>query len=702
MVSGQRPFQGQYDQALLYEIVHEEPAALTGLRTGVPIELELLASKCLAKDREDRYQHASDTAVDLRTLGEKLKSGRSTILRTTNLAASVPATAVAGQTLNPVEALPPDAVVVGKRKLRALQALAALVTIALLGLAFVYFTQAPPPTPLRRFSFAPDTYTQNTSSISPDGESILYLVGTGGQGSLWLRSLSDESAREVAGTAGATRGAFWSPDSLSIGFRAGRELKRVSINGGDPITLCELPGQSNRLLGGTWSHDGERIVFSSGLQLYEIAARGGQPEVLFDASDSPRADSVSPHFLPTDGGSHGLAYVAAASFTDQMLAVMDLETGERRELGPGSRPVYSSDGYLIHGPTDNRADQGLRALPFSLDTLEATGQSFPIDETGSSASVSLDGTLVYSDGATGGARRIVVRDRSGEIVQTVGEPITDRRTPAVSPDGRYVAISVQGNIWVYDLDRDVRTRLTATETAESLPVWSASGREVAYVATGEVSVMARVADGSAPPRVLVETDRVPANWGVSADNRYVAYAAGAGSTEGDGGLSYHERGANGAFSERIDFLLTPDQENGPQFSRDGRYLAYNSDESGRYEVYVRPFPEGTSKWQASTNGGRQPRWSSDGSELFYVEASTNMLMAVAVSTGSTFTVGAPQTLFASQVLLDATIPWRYDVFPDGQRFVLFGPVGDDGDDDAATTTIRVVENWYEEFRDRER
>ncbi len=702
MVSGQRPFQGQYDQALLYEIVHQEPAPLTGLRTGVPVEMEFIATKCLAKDAEDRYQAAKEVAVDLRTLAEKLKSGRSTILRTTPMTGAVPATMTAARTVNPAEALPPDAVVVGKQRLFATNAVATVLAVAFLGVTAVHFTQAPPPTPLRRFSFAPDAYAQDTSVISPDGKSILYGTGNFSQSSLWLRSLSDESVREIPGTEGAYR-AFWSPDSRSIGFAVRSpdfELRRVSIDGGDAITLTELPSQTAAFVGGTWSPDGERIVFSSGLRLYEIPARGGEPELLFDPGDSPRPQLVDPHFLPTDGGSQGLAYVAAASTSDEALAVMDLETGERRELGLGGEPFYSSDGYLIHGPTD-RPEPGLRALPFSLATLEATGQSFPINGTGSTASVSRDGTLVYTDGAAGVPRQIVVRDRSGDIVQTVGEPIDSGVTPAVSPDGRYVAVSAGGDIWVYDLERNVRTRLTATEGLERIPVWFASGNEVAYRTVGETSVMTRVADASAVPKVLLESDRVPANFGMSVDGRYLAYGATAGSTEGEGGLSYQERGADGVFSERVDFLLTPRNENGPEFSPDGRYLAYNSDETGRFEVYVQPFPEGSRKVQISTNGGNQPRWSVDGAELFYVDISTNMLTVVPVSTEPTFTVGEPQALFASGNLRETSAAnyWRYDVFPDGQRFVMLAPV--ESDDDGAQTTIRVVENWYEEFRERE-
>ncbi len=397
MVSGQRPFQGQYDQALLYEIVHEEVAPLTSIRAGVPMELEFAVGKCLEKDADSRYQHASDVAVDLRNLQDKLRSGRSTILRTTPMTGAVPATMTAGPTVNPAEALPPDAVVVGKRRLQAVYGLAAAAALAFLGLLTFNLTQAPPERTVTRFSLAPEGLTR--ARISPDGKYILYTAQTDGESSLWLRSLSDESARQLAGTEGAIDG-FWSPDSAWIGFGTATELKRVSIDGGSPITLCELPTTVGQFafLGGTWSPDDERIVFSSGLQMYEIAARGGQPQLLFDSSESPRPFAFFPHFLPTGSGPAALVYTAAAIAVDRWVAVLNLETGERRELGAGSRPIYSEDGYLIHGPADI-AEPGLWAWSFSLETLELTADSFPISTAGSVATLSRDGTLVYLDQA---------------------------------------------------------------------------------------------------------------------------------------------------------------------------------------------------------------------------------------------------------------------------------------------------------------
>ena len=710
MVCGQRPFRGVYDKALLYEIVSQQPEPLTGLRTGVPIELEFLTSKCLAKDAADRYQHASEAAVDLRTLAEKLKSGRSTILHTANLGAGVPATVPAGQTVYPAAVLPADAVVMKRSSKRALQAVAAIATLFLLGVLAIHFTQAPPETSeklLRRFSFTTEGVFRG--SISPDGKYIAYDALIGGRSSLWLRSLATETSREVPGTE-RVRDFFWSPDSLSLGFAVGEpdfELKRVSIDVGSPLTLCALPakGARNSFVGGTWSPDGERIVFSSGLRLYEIASRGGQPQLLFEPGDSPRSQSVYPHFLPADGGPAALIYVAATGPANQWVAVLNLETGERRELVPGRQPVYSSDGYLLHGPTSG-LDQGLWALPFSLSTLQPAGEDFPISVGGDGASVSRDGTLVYRDraGSEMGMKTLVWRNRTGEISEKVGQPQAGLREFELSPDRRWVATTVAepASIWIQDLTRATTTRLTfgSGEPGESRPSWAPSGREISYaLAIGGGTpqrLMRKAADGRGEPAVLVESDYAASNADWSRDGRYLVFHGPSGETTSND-ILYVELEAGGDPLKPKIFLSTPAAESAPKLSPDGRFVAYVSNESGRPEVYVRPFPSGDGRWQASPNGGAQPRWRSDGKELFYVE-NRNTMLAVPVSTGQGLTLGQPQRLFQSADLIFRNLTWpQYDVSGDGQRFLTSTPVQGD-----TPPTIRIVQNWYEEFRDRER
>ena len=744
MVTGQRAFQGHYDQAITYSIQHEEPEPMTALRTGVPMELEWIADKCLVKDRAKRYQHTDELLLDLETLREKLKSGKSAILRTGvatgTLAGPEERAGQAGQaeSLSPPQPLARYRVIenleeaddsvlyraedtqlkrlvdvrvvpqssaqriarLQQRKQAMLLATTALgVLLALVFAFFPLFSPSPvAETPVRRFSFSPEGLAAPAVSISPDGKYVLYSAETVGQRALWLRPLDSESTRKLEGTEGAWGGNS-SPDSKSIVFGTDRELKRISLDGGNPITLCELPSQSWPFLGASWSPDGNRIVFSSGLRLYEVAARGGEPELLFEPEESEgRRFFWSPHFLPSGGVSEGLVYTAAQGSGDRRVELLDLGTGERRGLGPGSVPRYSRSGHLIYGPSDS-ADSGLWALPFSLESLTPAGEAFPIEEAGRNASVAQDGTLVYLDSPVRNLRKLVWRDRSGEVLKTVGQTQERMRQPAVSPDGRLLAVSALdgGNrdIWIHDLVRGTKTRLTFDEGAEARPTWSPSGREITYdwVHDGESKIASKAADGTGEARVLVDSESEVYNPDWSHDGKYLAYHETSTDTKRD--IWYLKPSGDG-FEPTV-FLRTPANEATAEFSPDGRYLAYGSDESGRREIYVRPFPEGSGKWQVSVNGGMHPGWRHDGGELFYVEEST--LMAVSVSTDQGFILGQPQRLFESEDLVANVFGRkRYDVSADGKRFLTIAPAEDEN---AAPPVIRVVENWYEEFKDRE-
>ena len=756
MVCGQRPFQGQYDQALLYEIVHQEPEPLTGVRAGVPMELEFIVGKCLAKDRNDRPSSAEEIARDLRTLGEKLKSGRSTVLHT-GIVPGPPA----GSTQSPAQAespslpgplakyrviedgqetgdairyvaedtelhrsvairvLPQSAEQQIERAQRRKQTvlLGAAVLGVLLTLVFAFFPLfSPAPVaeaPLRRFAIAPPASVatnlgagifDNAVGISPNARHIAF-VESRGQGRLWVQDLDQEQPRAIEGTEGA-RSPFWSPNSDFIGFAAGGELKKISVQGGVAARVCELPG--GNLAGGTWSPDGEVIVFSSGAPavLYEVPGRGGTPNLLISPEESegspggPTGAIYSPHFLPSEAGARVLVFTFGLVIEPTMM-VQNVETGQRELLGPGALPFYSSGGHLVYQPS--RTTHDLWALPFSLDTLRATGEAFPISENSRGPTVAADGTLVYLGSSGSEQRQLVWLDRGGERIGEIGEAQEGIGDPVLSPDGQLVAVTVgrspNHDVWVYDIARAVRTRLSTSPERDWRPVWSPAGDEVAFTSNraGNHDIFLRQADGSGEEKVLAATphDELLSDW--SRDGKYLLYHLyHLGDPETGPDLWYLERNEDSGW-EPHPFLQAPFHQLVPRFSPDGRYVAYVSGESGQYEVYVQPFPEGGHKVTVSSNGGRKVRWSRDGKELFYVEGET--LVAVSVSSGSSFSVGSATRLFEHPGLRPGFNYAPYDVSADGQRFILAEPVEEGADADAAVPSIRVVLNWFEEFRD---
>ncbi len=407
MVTGQSPFKGEYAQAVAYNILNEEPEPVTALRAGLPMELEFIVGKALAKDREERYQHVDDMIVDLRGLGKKLATGKSTVL---------PAQTITAASQAPSER--PG--LMGTP--RVPWAVAAVATMFALAVVLLYFRQPPPEAPLRKFALTPPSplllSAFNTDvAVSPDGRYIAFKP-RGGKG-LGIQGLEQPQPRLFEGTQGANN-PFWSPGSDFIGFVAPPELKKVSIHGGAPIRICEMP-RPPRNWGASWSPDGEWIVFAAGDPpvLYEVSASGGTPNLLVSPEESegspggPTGEIWRPHFLPSRAGPRVLVF-AFGNRTALTMMVQDLETGRRETLGPGALPFYSPSGHIVYQPGGLTYD--LLARPFSLDTLEFTGSLS--GSLGAAATQQLRPTEHWftwtprpqghgnSFGSTGGARRL--------------------------------------------------------------------------------------------------------------------------------------------------------------------------------------------------------------------------------------------------------------------------------------------------------
>ena len=691
MVTGRLPFEGERQEAVLYAITSEEAEPVTALRAGLPMDLEWIVGKAMAKDAAERYQHVEEMIVDLKSLSKKLASGKSTILQSG--AGAKPPSVAAQQALRSAEEATKKL-----ERLKVVSVAAVVLLVVAAGISVGLWLRAPestPELPLRRFAFAAEDSLRWGASgsagvpypvISPDGRYIAYVAGVSDQLALWVRDLDQDEPRQIVGP-GFNSYPFWSPDSNFIGFRAGTgELKKVSVQGGPSTTLCELPGGGT---GGAWSPDGNTIVFSAGAprRLYQVPSQGGTPKLLFEPQESEQQQSFrSPHFLPKEAGSRGLLFVIRDQ-QEERLVLQNLESGRREELARGDWPFYSPTGHIVY-----ETQAGLWALPFSVETLTTTGEPFPIEENAFYPSVAGDGTLLYRGEKQRGLKQLVWRDRGGKKLGVIGRPQLGITHPVLSPEGGRVAVRAleSGNwdIWIHEVARPLKTRLSFDPKNEQRPSWTAKGDKITFASSrnGNHDIFVKSADGSgeAEPLLATPENEFETDW--SSDGKYLV-------GDGDRGIWYVQAKERASTSEGVIFLDRTFQVRAPDLSPDGRFLAYESNETGQFEVYVQLFPQGGGKRQVSTNGGRQLRWRGDGKELFYVEGNT--LVSVSVTARPAFSVGSARPLFDAQ---DAFVGpgHQYDVSADGQRFVMVETL-----EEPPAPLIRVVQNWFEEFRGRE-
>ena len=675
MLSGQQAFAGEDVLDTLTAIIRAEPD-WSALPTDVPGHIVTLMQRCLVKDRRLRL---ADISVVLYVLNEGAAAQ-----------AMRPASPVAGRH--------------GRLVLVAAASAAAGIVVTAAAAWLVLRPAPQPPPTVTRFAIVPPPAQplslqgiDRDIAISPDGSHIAYRAGSPGR--LAIRRMDQLEAQEFDGTLNA-RQPFFSPDGRWVGFFDGPELKKISVTGGHAVTVSRLRGENPR--GASWSDD-NTIVFATGdptTGLLSVPAGGGNPKVL-TKPDAARheIDHLYPEVLP--GGRHVLFTVTKGSAENSEIAVLDLKTGQTRSLiRGGTSAEYVETGHLVYAAAGT-----LSAIRFDPARLNVIGDPVPVVEhvavAGGGAAnfaISRHGTLVYVPGAAGTVstpRQLVWVDRNGKE-QAINAPTRGYAAPRISPDGTRVALQVvdqDHDIWVWDLARETLTRLTFDPGTDEDPVWTPDSRRIIFSSsrTGPLNLFWHAADGTGVDQRLTTSPNAQRPNSMTPDGKYV--------------LGYE------VFPETVPDVVrfpidgkgqsepvvqTPFAEYNAYISPDGRYVAYQSNESGRFEVYVRPYPNANGgRWQVSTSGGTRPAWARDGHELFYLDLA-NTLMSVSVQTAAaTFAAGNPVKMFDTRYPLNS--PFRpYDVSPDGRRFLMIKE--GDGGDKAAPTGLVVVEHWFEELK----
>ena len=670
LLTGKRAFEGETITETIAAVLKSEPD-WDVLPSDTPWRIQELLRRCLTKEPHDRLEGIANVRIEIK------------------LALEEPA---AVSPMEGASAAQPT------RRLWAMAMGLVVLTAVVAGLGVWLFIQpSPPEQSLNRFVIRPSppvvlASTPKRVAISPDGRQLVYMgVGEGGS-QLYLRFLDDFVDRSIPGTANPGNAVFFSPDSKSIGFFADNKLKKTSLAGGSPITLCDVPGGG---WNGDWFEDTIVFTDNSGQGLYRVSANGGEPEMLATLNlDEDEQGYDLPDFLPD-----GKDLLFTIRFrTSYQTALLSLETGERKVVLENARQArYLSTGHLIY---EQSRTGNLMVVPFDLAALEVTGDSVPVVQGVRQTrngnvdyAISDNGTLVYSPSPSSGGlnRTLVWVDRKGQEEPLAAEP-QNYQSPRISPDGLRLAITIDesggSDVWIYDLEREILTRLTFDPAADHFPVWTPNGQRIVFdsgrVGEGH-NLFWKAADGTGQAERLTTSPNNQTAHSFSPDGKRLVFGDSA-TTKMQVLSMEGERTSQPLFQSQFN-------EDNAMISPDGHWIAYESNESGQLEVYVRPFPnvEG-GKLQISSDGGTEPVWAPREEELFYRNGEA--MMMVGFKTEPTFTAGSPEILFTGSHTTSRAVT-NYDISPDGQRFLMIKTAeGEEGQQDQ----INVVLNWFEELK----
>ncbi len=672
MLTGKQTFTGETLTDILASVVRAEPD-WNLLPASTPEAIRRLLHRCLTKDAKQRLRDIGEARITI----ENLQSGRSEEATETTIRNKPP-------------------------PLRKTLLWVAGIALAFMlgGLGVWWQRPVSSELPLRKMELqipALDRSFYYEYSISPNGKSIAFVSNH----RLWIRDLDRLEPREVPNTENASH-PFWSPDSAYLGYVIGKKMWKVSNAGAGTTAITDLPDLFSGAGAASWRADGVIIFTTGDSGLMQVAAQGGDATPLLNV----RADEEDFHDASLLPDGRGVLFTVHRSVQGvDTIAFFDGKSRKNLLQLDGQRighPVYSQTGHILFERRMTNA--GIWALPFSLSRLEVTGEPFLVVPGAGAPRVADDGTLVFAFDEVGAPTRLVWMDRAGKIVNNIQPNPLPFQLPSfrLSPDEKQLVQATRESgktdYWIVNLARGTRTRLTFDNSARGwFCGWTPDGQRVMY-ASGNTPAVYKIslkaADGSGEAREFL--NGLDASF--SPDGKFVVYSAPERQqSQQDWDLWYigTEPGAKPS-----PFLVTPKDQRYADFSPDGNYVAYASNESGRYEVYVKPFPNGEGKSRVSIDGGAVPRWSRRGDELFF--ASGNDIMVVHVQTKPTLVLGQPQKLFTRQRPVGADRPEgfydSYDVSADGQRFVML-------QSDEQTTTSQkliIIQNWFAEFKDKQK
>ena len=687
MLTGNPPHTGASAQQIIMKIVTEEAAPVTKHRKSVPPNVAAAVAKAIDKLPADRFATAAEFGAAL-----------------TNPAFASTTTSYASAGYVP-----------RSRSTAATLAGWLLFGATLLVGAWLWPRRgADRQAQVRRYALeltGPEAISRRglqVLALSPDGSRIAYLAnGTAGTRQVWIRDRDQLHARPLSGTDGAA-GLSWSPDGQQVAFEVFPGLlKVVPVDGAAPTVVAD----SNISLGGTaWGPD--NVIYSAGGfrsrggGIVSVPATGGVPTVLTNL-DTTRHEfaHLSPAILPGNRGLVFSVWFGPTRPNDTEIAVLNFKTGKYQILQRGLRARYLATGHLLIA----RSDGTLVAVPFDQDKLVATGPPVPVIAGVVVASgyfvdydVANDGTLIYLAGEPRDVKETVepvwvTREGKATAVDsgwTYERPFNGGMS--LSPDGARLAVAIAGeptsDIWIKQLPRGPLSRLTFEDFLKYRPVWSADGQAVTYIAdpgNNNASLFRKRADGSGAAERLIGSDKSLAEALWSHDGEWLVVRT-----------TLPSRDIQ-AFRPGVDTVLTPIvasakfDERAPTLSPDGKWIAYQSDETGKSEIYVRPFPDADGgRWQVSTAGGDEPLWSHGGREIFFRSESGEM-MVVKVTTSPSFSAEAPRALFADTSYVKSPSYRAYDLSPDDRRFVMLRAIAD-----SVTPTpnqVVLVDNWFQEL-----